>query len=678
MNASRVLVFLLLLVAAGVAVAMLMFRGDQQVPPDLTTPPVAQEQEQEQETTPTPAPAMTTESREGVPTPKANAPTRTQVEEVDSASFAQGARGVVVDPAGNPLPGTKVFLVEGTANDLVRHMQLQNQGVVVPPLASAQSDSNGAFALGVEQADPAKMRDAIYEVRVVSDRFVDQSIPNLHLTAGQWYDVGTIRLARGAILTGRVTIQGSAGLPVPGAKVSVKTTSPFFSLTPTPGREDGLVAEVDHTGTFRFENVPPGIVNLAALAPGYARIEKQNVQILADAPNTMEFELPPGVSIGGTVTDATGAPVPGAKVEAIAISSKTTIRNSARSEQDGRFEVIGLIDGAYSVSATAPGFVVAELKPIQAGQKDVQIVLEKQGSAQLRVYAKDGRVLPRYQVTVKKYFEGQKQFGNSVIQPQTARPDRSGIFLVEGLNPDSYVFQIEAEGHAKAFSDPFKVTLGAEAPLVEVRLNEGGGIDGTVVDEQGRPLAGVTVRTLPNDFDENPFTKMFKDMIPFTITQTTVQTNANGEYSFRLLNSGTYQLKFIHPEHYDVSLRNNEVVAGVPLKVKQLVMQRGTQVSGVVRVDGVPAAQTKVTVTALPDPSQPGAALLSAESISDEQGNFVLPKRMPPGNYTVMAARQTLANPILQIADFHKTRQEFTLVPGQQTFHVQINIPSQQ
>ena len=42
MNASRVLVFLLLLVAAGVAVAMLMFRGDQQVPPDLTTPTVAQ------------------------------------------------------------------------------------------------------------------------------------------------------------------------------------------------------------------------------------------------------------------------------------------------------------------------------------------------------------------------------------------------------------------------------------------------------------------------------------------------------------------------------------------------------------------------------------------------------------------------------------------------------------
>src|SRR5262249_25530301 len=127
----------------------------------------------------------------------------------------------------------------------------------------------------------------------------------------------------------------------------------------------------------------------------------------------------------------------------------------------------------------------------------------------------------------------------------------------------------------------------------------------------------------------------------------------------------------------DVSLRDNEVTAGPPTKIKQLVMQRGTQVTGVVRVDGAPAGQTKVTVTAIPDPSIPGATLFTAESISDAEGNFVVPKRMPPGHYNIMAARQTLANPILQIADFHKTRQEFTLAPGQQTYNVQINIPSQ-
>ena len=69
--------------------------------------------------------------------------------------------------------------------------------------------------------------------------------------------------------------------------------------------------------------------------------------------------------------------------------------------------------------------------------------------------------------------------------------------------------------------------------------------------------------------------------------------------------------------------------------------------------------------------------MFSCDAITDNNGQFVLSKRVPPGRYQVMAARQNQQNPLLAIADFHKTKQEFTLGAGQQQYHIDINISSQ-
>jgi len=59
---------------------------------------------------------------------------------------------------------------------------------------------------------------------------------------------------------------------------------------------------------------------------------------------------------------------------------------------------------------------------------------------------------------------------------------------------------------------------------------------------------GVRVETWPNDLDENPFTHMFGNLIPYRITRATVHTDAGGSYRLTLLNAGTYQLKLTHAE----------------------------------------------------------------------------------------------------------------------------------
>jgi 5-hydroxyisourate hydrolase-like protein (transthyretin family) len=278
-------------------------------------------------------------------------------------------------------------------------------------------------------------------------------------------------------------------------------------------------------------------------------------------------------------------------------------------------------------------------------------------------------------MSVKKYFEGQQHFGNTDIPTRSARPDASGIVTVEGLDPGSYVFEVEARGHAKAYSDPFVVALGAEAPIVDMHLNEGGVIEG-LVTSAGKPLAEVQVQTLPNHHMDNPFFAMLGGLVPNKITTTSTKTDAEGRYRLNMLAPGEYQVKFVHPEYYEVTLRSQMVATGETTRLQDVVLNAGTVISGLARVGGKPAAQVKVTVNTAPDPTQTDInSMFHCETITGNDGQFTLPKRIPPGRYQVMAARQNLGNPLLQIADYAKTKQEIVLAQGQTKFTLNIQIP---
>ena len=670
-TSSKSLLFVLLLAIGGAGAAFLLMGNDPAAPvfsdpsEDLTG----------QNSDPGEEPMAEALSSNTEPEASPRVSLRTEVEAGGSgAKYSQGVLGRVVGPSGNPLPDTEVFLMEGAGMNMVQQMMLSQKGTIIPPVARTVTDQNGDFALGVARPDPKK----VYEVRVKSQQFVDKHVPNIHIVSNEWYNANRIQLERGVLLYGRVTIKGSGGLPVPGASIHVKPLNYIPSATPTPGREDGNVVNVDQTGSYRMPNAPAGVVTVSAVAPGYAKVEKQNITIDVGTDNQLLFELPPGVSIAGVVTDEADNPIANAKIQVTAISSKTPVHVVTRSTKDGGFEAIGLVQGQYMLTAAAPGHVPPKpIKPIEAGSEDVHIVLNKQGSALLRVFDKNNRLMTRYQVTVKRYFKAQDQIATAMIPAKQARTGRDGVFTQEGLNPDTYVFEIVAKAHAKAFSEPFQVVAGGEPPVVDVRLNEGGTLEGVVVDSRGQPLSGVSVTTLPNHLDDNPFTDMFGGLIPYRVTRTTTKSNAKGAFRFSMLNTGTYQLKFTHPEHYNLHSKGHEVVAGQRTSVSPTTMHRGTVVSGVVRVDGQPAGQVKVTITAVHDPKVTNPSLFNSNAITGNDGAFVMDKRVPPGRYQVMAARQTVANPLLQIADFHKTKQEITLGQGQTAYNLTINIASQ-
>jgi hypothetical protein len=207
-------------------------------------------------------------------------------------------------------------------------------------------------------------------------------------------------------------------------------------------------------------------------------------------------------------------------------------------------------------------------------------------------------------------------------------------------------------------------------------MNEGGVLKGLVVDEAGKPLPGVAVTTLPNDYDDNPFTQMFAGMIPSNITRIGVTTTAEGMFRIPMLNEGKYQLKFQDAGHFDVYLKALDVRTGVETEVPVQRMERGTLVYGTVTLDGAAAGQVKVSISGVPDPLKPGRAGFSCDAITDSQGTFKMPKRAPPGRYEVRAARQTLQNPLEMIVDMQKTKQEIEIGSGQDSYPVSFALGS--
>jgi hypothetical protein len=309
------------------------------------------------------------------------------------------------------------------------------------------------------------------------------------------------------------------------------------------------------------------------------------------------------------------------------------------------------------------------------------IVLEQQGGARVRVVASNGRRIDSFELDARRWFPEQETHGflhNRPTERVRASDMQDGWYVVSGLDPGQYVFEIRSRGYAKAYSEPFEIAAGVEPPDREVTLSAGGKIQGSVVGADGSPIAGAAVTTLPNNWEDNTISQMFGGLVPYAITQTGTRTNAAGKFELSTLTPGNYQLKIEHPEAVTTYQKDIEVKDGQTAAVEPIRVEQGVVVFGTVRVDGVPTAQVRITITEAIDPNTPPEKRtggLSVQTVSDDQGNFRLPRRLPPGNYAATAARQ--GNPFLMVVDHNKTRQEFAIGSGMTEYQVHFQISSQ-
>lgn len=620
-------------------------------------------------------PAVAPVRQAGPETPRED-PARTQITQpvASGQDFAQGLRGRLVDEFGRPVAGSDCYLFLGSnPASMFEDMLLAQKGVIRPPLAATQSDATGEFKLGLRELPEGK----VFELRVVGAAHADHLQPNVTLFAGKWWDAGDIKLSAGLVVSGRV-IARQGGAPVAGATVQIKSVNQQLNIGPTPGREQGIEVQTGQDGSFRIANAAAGLVNVAAFGPGFARQEKLAQQLKAEAENVFDFELDPGLAIAGVVTDAQGKPIPAARFQVLAIAPKTPINVDGRTDREGRFEVHGLVEGPYQIIVNAEGYTKGEAKPVMAGELERHIVLEAQGAVLVKVVAKNGRLIERYSLWRKSWHEAQDMYGNMMGSGEVRvnpRDLENGFYRLTGWDPGSFALEVHAAGYAMAFSKPFKIAVGTPDPEVIVQVSEGGSIVGTVTSDDGTAVAGVQVSTVQNDFEDNPISKMFGMMMPYKVSLMSLPTDKRGAFKFEKLTPGTYQLRFEHKDHSGHSVRDVIVTEGEATNLGAVALQKGTLVLGTVLVDGAPAAQIKVQVSSVPDPTGQRRSMFQTDVVSDEQGRFTLPKRLPPGLYQASAGRQ--GNPFLMVVDFQKTKQEFQVGPGVREHQLQFQITSQ-
>ena len=660
-------ILLVLLVLIGGGLAYFLIQGNQ--PTEIVnTDPAASDPDEKPVTAVTPKRGGNEGGEARVATTE---PERVKTAASSTASgteYAQGITGVLVDPFDRPVQGAKLFLMPGLGFESLRMFEMYQKGTRFPPLAATETGPDGRYRLGVKDWVDKKQ----YEIRILHDDYCDANISGIRPQPNDWADNGSTKLKTGATIFGRVTNEN--GLPVPEARVTIKDGSGSLNITPAPGREDGNFAITSASGDYELRNLDTALIyRVIVAAKNFANEEKTDLNLKTESRHQIDFQLAVGLDIAGSIVNPQGKPIRNAKVTVAALSQKSQQTEVTHTNKEGQFLASGLKAGVFAVMVEAEGYLNADEKPIQAGETDLTITLEQTGRVQLTVLDKNGAALPTFHCNLKAAFEGQDTYGNPLIQ-KSVKGATNGTVEITGVKPMTYVAEVFAKGHAKNFSQRFTIAEGqAAVPKITVQLNEGGVIQGFLRDPAGNPISGVLIKTMPNGMVENPFTRMFQ--VAYTITNQTAKSDSKGMFRFNQLYTGKYQLKFDHIEYCSTVIKDLEVKNGEVTDLGDVTMEVGCMVSGIAFVSGSAKGQVRVNISSVQDPKNPTAPF-SCEAITDNEGKFLLTKRLPPGDYEVMAAENVQANPLIMMVQFNKSKKKFTVPSGVQEHALDVRLES--
>lgn len=679
-----------LLIAIAIAALLLVAAGLawQQQEREPTHAP-AEEQTTPLSTSPatSPTPAITASpARTGLVMERSESalPTREAVPAVAMAQHPQGLTGRAVTVDDQPLSGLAVHLAESASNDPLSPDLLLQQGHALAPVATTETTADGSFAIGLPVA-----QSKIYELYIVSSTHATARVGGLRLLAGQWHDLGAITLMPGATLRGRVTVAGRNDIPVPQAIVTVEIGSAFAdaALRALPESAAGLTTTAAADGSYQLEHVPSrGVVQVTAAAPGFARVIRSDIQLQRDEPTVVDFELPPGLTIGGSVANDRSEPVVGASIEAWPMKSAGNALRS-RSDSRGNFLVVGLIDGPYRVRVSASGFETWQRVEVAAGQLDLRCTLTARSWASVRVTTPTGAVVRNYRLGMRRYFpeQGGKVGTLADVPDQEVHLDGfADRFELRDLPVGNLICEVEAAGFAKTLSLPLDNTahpnnLLPREHLVEVTMTVGGTLHGRVIDESGAPMAHATVSTMSDGaLPDSPLHQLLAGALPERISAVRAETAADGTFTLRPLAFADYQLVVEHPEACRTIESGIRVTNEQTRQLPPIRMARGALVQGHITRGGAPiVGQAKIVLSTAG--AESGRNALRIETISRADGSFVLPRRVPAGNYELRAAVVGNAEPEAQIfqqlLQLQRSLSTVSIAPGQGLVQRDIDLP---
>ena len=482
-----------------------------------------------------------------------NAPTRKE----DQCLVA----GVVVKLAGSE-PLNKVYVRLQNADDRTRSV-------------TVVTDTSGHFVLpGI---DPGRYNLSATRLNYVTAEYGQRKPEGpgaiLTLRAGQRMTDLVFRMIPSAVIAGHITDED--GEPLPRVRVSAQRESyekGKRKLTPSAS------AETDDLGGYRLYGLPPGRYFVSAVytswaqegfefgggdetpqSQGYAKLYYPGVP---EAFKASAITVKSGEEISSTdmlmrqvavfavrghvYNMITQKPGTGSFILLMPRGDNGDFDSGYQrrvDKPDGTFTIPDVVPGSYSFAAAYidDGKVYATNFPVEVGNADVegvsatitqgvtiggQIVWEGKPSLE----KDDLYVSPRL-------LDDQLSFGNRIRVNQTytfALKDMGeGTYHLdlEGLGKDCYVKDMQF-GQSSVIDDGFTVARSNNGSLQVIVSSRGARIQGSVVDQDGLPAAGVFTVLIPSDKAQRSKWRLYKQQ----------NTDQYGRFDLRGVAAGDYLL----------------------------------------------------------------------------------------------------------------------------------------
>ncbi|MBI4602943.1 MAG: carboxypeptidase regulatory-like domain-containing protein [Planctomycetes bacterium] len=380
-------------------------------------------------------------------------------------------RGVVTGPSGEPVHGAKVRAsVTGAGaaprKDMV-NIKFEDDSVI--------TDEQGEYLIDT-------LEEGTYMVLCYHADYQTARRNDVHVRQGM--DPLDLKLSHGGRLKGTVT-DAASGKPLAGAKLSAADVADFHKDAVTG--EDGSYLLAGLTASRA--------VSVNVTASGYARLRKE-VKVEDNREVEESFALEPTGVVAGRVVTSGGDPIPNARVMAKKAQESGVEQTLASdvTDKDGRYSLTGIEAGENNVIRVKKSEFLegaSDVFSLKASESvDLPpIVLQLGGSLAGRVVGADGNGIGGAMVTVA--FEGQteiQQHGN----PQCATNAR-GEFLIQGLRSGLVELVVKATHYLEKRVASVEVREGEIHRDIAIQLEQGGAVQGTVLDSKGQPVANAEV-----------------------------------------------------------------------------------------------------------------------------------------------------------------------------------------
>ncbi|MCB9913831.1 MAG: carboxypeptidase regulatory-like domain-containing protein [Planctomycetes bacterium] len=592
--------------------------------------------------------------------------------------------GQVVDGEERPVARARVVLVPGP------NLFLESAREGSLHVLEAEADDEGRFAFG--GVAPGRG----YDVTATAPRIAISHLSGVDVARGEDTRV-VLRARRGGTILGRVfsaRVEEDGAergrVPLPGAHVGVVPRG-LRDLRFAQEILEQTHAVTDEDGAYAMTRVPPGDVDVVVYAPGHvlgagALVVVGEGQTASAAPIVLER----GATLRGRVVDSSGAPIAGVHVFWPTIDFSAMRRRGMDmtfapflaqavegfafpfTDADGRFEA-GPFPGdpPYRLRFYKEGYQETSLEAApDAGE--LEVVLSTGGAVEGVVMDLDEAVpvtsfsvrsIDRIETRADAPGRFNPFSGGQVFE------DPAGRFRIDAMSAGSVELTFSAPGYMPARVRDVVVQEGETTKGLIVTLSRGGIVRGTVLDEQGAPVAGATVMAFDPRVERggefrrgmrgqrDPFD--LPDRLPRPseglppallgyaaglglLVDESARTAPDGSFELGGLREGPQYVVAFHPEYAPATSAELRLEPGVDVEGVVLELTRGASVFGTVKDrHGLPVTDTMVLAvspTRFDDAGADAAGGGLYQTQTDAEGAYEL-EHMAAGSYFLVSTR---------------------------------------